>query len=634
MDRIDGKSMDIAQASIAQIKDLFPEIVIDKMIDFERLKEILDGHVDPRAESYTWNWKGKQDAIRLARKPSMGTLRPVLKESKDWEKTENLYIEGDNLEVLKLLQTAYLNSVKMIYIDPPYNTGNDFVYEDDFADSLRYYKDVTGQALKSNPETAGRYHTNWLNMMYPRLKLARNLLTSEGLIFISIDENEICNLRKQCDEIFGEECFVAQISLLCNPKGRSQDMYVATCHEYILIYSKTILPKGAVSIEKSSEDVKNDYPLEDGDGRYRELELRNTHREFGKHNRPNLYYPFYIDIDGKVYVEQIENSVAIYPIWEDGFEGCWTWGQENAKENVNLLTSKKVNGTWKIYRKSHAVQDGEIVKKQLKSIWTEKEFHTEKGQAVFNDLFNSKEKIFQSPKSVDLIKVLIKMSQAKDSDIILDFFSGSATTAHAVMQLNADDGAKRKFIMVQLPEQTDERSEARKAGYKNICEIGKERVRLAGQKIKAGKSAHTNDLDIGFKVFKLDSSNLKIWDNSPSEDECEVAMRIQESILYLVDGRGEIDMVYEIMLKFGLPLTLPVQEVMVKGATGYIISNPTYKVFICLHSHITLESVEAMLTDLPPVGTFIFADKCFVDASALINTQEILKKSECKMRLF
>jgi adenine-specific DNA-methyltransferase len=410
-------------------------------------------------------------------------------------------------------------------------------------------------------------------------------------------------------------------------------MYVATCHEYILCYSKSILQKGAVSIEKSHEEIKNDYPFEDKNGRYRELELRNTHREFGRHNRPNLYYPFYVGANGIISLKRTENDIEVYPIWDDGFNGCWTWGQDNALQNIYLLSSKKVNGAWKIYRKAYAMQDGEIVRKQVKSIWTEKEYYTEKGQSTFNALFNTKEKIFQSPKSVDLIRVLIKMSQAKERDTILDFFSGSATTAHAVMQVNAEGSDKLKFIMVQIPEQTDKSSEAYKAGYKNFCEIGKERIRRAGEKIKGGKPLFTTDLDIGFKVFKLDSSNLKIWDNSPTMNEAEVAKRIQESILYLLSDRNDIDILYEIMLKFGLFLTIPVEEFSVNGTTVYIISAYAYKVIVCIQP-ITLESVEQILHDFPEVGTFIFADKCFANANELINTQEILKKTDRKMKLF
>lgn len=504
-DTLDGLSMDLERANLDKLRRVFPECFAEGKLDIDKLLGLCGEYIDNDFEKYRFEWKGKAECLRLAQKRSAGTLRPCPGESVDWEHTRNLYIEGDNLEVLKLLQTAYYRKVKMIYIDPPYNTGNDFVYADDFADPLTRYREVTAQTTKSNPETMGRFHTNWLNMMYPRLRLAANLLRDDGVIFISIDENEIMNLRRLCDEVFGEENFVAQITLLCNPKGRSQDMYIANCHEYLLVYSKTMRTKGSLSIPKNSDDIAADYTLKDENGAYRKLELRNTHRDFGKFNRPNLYYPLYVSENGQVSIfADSEYSIVVYPNWNDGFEGCWTWGQEKAKENITLLTAKKVDGTWKIYRKAYALLDGEEVKKQVKSIWNDAAFYTEKGQKVLNELFETKEKLFQSPKSCEMIKQTLLMAQTENNDIILDFFSGSATTAHAVMRLNAEDGGNRRFILVQLPEVCDEKSEAAKAGYANICEIGKERIRRAGASIGAG--------DTGFRVFKLDSSNLKTWD--------------------------------------------------------------------------------------------------------------------------
>jgi len=437
MDKMDGMTMNIEQENVEKLKEVFPEVFADGKVDFDKLQGLLGNYIADDKEKYSFSWKGKADSLRLAQKRSTGTLRPCKEESKNWDTTENLYIEGDNLEVLKLLQSSYLNSIKMIYIDPPYNTGNDFVYTDDFADGIAHYKEVTGQATKSNPETAGRYHTNWLNMMYPRLKLARNLLTDDGVIFISIDDNEQANLKKLCDEVFGEDNFVAQITLLCNPKGRSQDMYIANCHEYLLAYSKTIQPKGSFSVPKDSEDIASDYTLKDEKGFYRELELRNTHRDFGKFNRPNLFYPFFVSYTGQVsLLKDEEHLIEVLPIWNDGFEGCWTWGNVKAAENLHLLVAEKVDGSWKIYRKAYAFVDGEGVKKQVKSIWTDSTFYTEKGQKAVNDLFNTKEKLFQAPKSPNLLKQLLEMGQTSSDDIILDFFSGSATTAHAVMQVS------------------------------------------------------------------------------------------------------------------------------------------------------------------------------------------------------
>ena len=635
---LDGLSMNLEQANMDKLKSVFPECFTEGKLDIDKLLSLCGEYIDNDFEKYKFEWKGKAECLRLAQKRSTGTLRPCLEESVNWDDTKNLYIEGDNLEVLKLLQTAYYRKVKMIYIDPPYNTGNDFVYEDDFADPLARYKEVTQQTTKSNPETMGRYHTNWLNMMYPRLRLAANLLRDDGVIFISIDDNEVTNLRKICDEVFGEENFMAQITLLCNPKGRSQDMYVANCHEYILIYSKTIRAKGNLSIPKNKEDILSDYNLEDELGTYRELELRNTHRDFGKFNRPNLYYPLFVNYQGKVSITKDEvYNIPVYPIWNDGFEGCWTWGKSKSQENIDLLIGKKIDGKWKIYRKAYSTENGENVKKQVKSIWIEKSFYTEKGQKSVNDLFFTKEKLFQSPKSPDLIKQIIMMAQTYNKDdIILDFFSGSATTAHAVMQLNAEDGGNRQFIMVQLPEVCDEKSEAYKAGYKNICEIGKERIRRAGKKILEENNQMTledkEQLDIGFKVFKLDSSNLKTWDNTPvTAEQMDLLYERMNNMIHRVKSdRSDLDMVCEIMLKLGVPLTYSITAVEINGKTAYSIGEDSL-LLICLALDVQPEDVEQMAEYAP--AKLIISRESFVDDTAMANTHYILKDHGMELKL-
>lgn len=635
---LDGLSMNIEQTNMDKLKSVFPECFTEGKLDIDKLLSLCGEYIDNDFEKYKFEWKGKAECLRLAQKRSAGTLRPCPEESVNWDDTKNLYIEGDNLEVLKLLQTAYYRKVKMIYIDPPYNTGNDFVYEDDFADPLARYKEVTQQTTKSNPETMGRFHTKWLNMMYPRLRLAANLLRDDGVIFISIDDNEVTNLRKICDEVFGEENFMAQITLLCNPKGRSQDMYVANCHEYILIYSKTIRAKGNLSIPKNKEDILSDYNLEDELGTYRELELRNTHRDFGKFNRPNLYYPLFVNYQGKVSITKDEvYNIPVYPIWNDGFEGCWTWGKSKSQENIDLLIGKKIDGKWKIYRKAYSTENGENVKKQVKSIWIEKSFYTEKGQKSVNDLFFTKEKLFQSPKSPDLIKQIIMMAQTYNKDdIILDFFSGSATTAHAVMQLNAEDGGNRQFIMVQLPEVCDEKSEAYKAGYKNICEIGKERIRRAGKKILEENNQMTledkEQLDIGFKVFKLDSSNLKTWDNTPvTAEQMDLLYERMNNMIHRVKSdRSDMDMVCEIMLKLGVPLTYSVTAVEINGKTAYSIGDDCL-LLICLAPDVQPEDVEQMAEYAP--AKLIISRESFVDDTAMANAHYILKDHGVELKL-
>ncbi len=622
-----GSSLNIVKDNIEKLKTLFPDIFAEGKIDFDKLKAALGDTLETQEERYSFNWHGKTQARRIAQTPSTGTLRPCKQESKQWDSTQNLFIEGDNLEVLKLLQKSYHKQVKMIYIDPPYNTGKEFIYPDNYQDNLDTYLQYTGQKnsegrkFSTNAETSGRYHTNWLNMMYPRLKLARNLLSDDGVIFISIDDNEVANLRKLCDEIFGEENFIADITLLCNPKGRSQDKYFATNHEYIVVYSKKILPKGSFAMAKEDDQIEAEYPEEDDDGKYRLLELRNTHREFGKHNRKNLFYPFYVNDKNEVSILSEEGSHKVLPIWDDGFEGCWTWDRKKAEKDAHLLMAKKVNGRWKIYRKSYA--DG--AERMLKTILSEKAFYTEKGQKEFNTLFDTNVKLFQSPKSPFLITQLSQTS-ISESDVILDFFSGSCTTAHAVMDLNAQDIGNRKFIMVQLPETCDEQSDACKAGYKTIADIGKERIRRAGEKIRqdnAGKEGIEN-LDIGFKVFKLDSSNIKPWDADFDN--------LEDTLLNIVDNikeeRTEGDVLYEILLKYGLDLTVPIEERQIAGKTVYAIGFGA--LVICLDDAITLDVVEGIgqLKDelAPEVMRVVFKDSGFQDDVVKTNAIQILKK--------
>ena len=631
--------MNIEQANVEKLKEVFPEVFADGKVDFDKLQGLLGHYIADDKEKYSFSWKGKADSLRLAQKRSTGTLRPCKEESKNWDTTENLYIEGDNLEVLKLLQSSYLNSIKMIYIDPPYNTGKDFVYTDDFADGIAHYKEVTGQATKSNPETAGRYHTNWLNMMYPRLKLARNLLTDDGVIFISIDDNEQANLKKLCDEVFGEDNFVAQFVWETKKaaQGMATENLIVTNHEYVLSYSKK---KNFFKFFGLDRDENNGFSNPDND--VRGLWKRQYLQRLGQGlpvrtivdpktgNIFSFETPYAQDKLNKWIKEEriiFPNDLSAYPARKEFLS--------EYKNRQQLITSLGLYAT---------------------------KATTEKLYSIFD-----KVKIFTNPKPDALIKFFVQQGSLENS-IILDFFSGSATTAHAVMQLNAEDGGHRKFICVQLPEKTDEQSEAYKAGYKTICEIGKERIRRAGEKIKAdllesGPSDRKNlqkikegatmaadahwegdpeyqrqaqemaeNLDIGFKVFKLDSSNLVKWNNTPTTDEEEVKKRIQQSLFYLVEGREDLDLVYEIMLKYGLSLTLPVEERKFDNVPAYIINHPDYKVLICLQPNITLSAVEEM--DKETIGTYIFADRCFTDANILSNTEEILKKKDKEMRLF
>jgi adenine-specific DNA-methyltransferase len=578
---MDGKSLNITEEKLYRLKEIIPEAFTENKIDWEKLKAALGDDIEFKNERYVLNWAGKSDAFRALQSPSTDTLVPCKEESVNFETTGNIFIEGENLEVLKVLQKAYFGKIKMIYIDPPYNTGNDnFIYPDKFAESREEYlsrigdKDETGLMtreglFRKNSKDSGHYHSNWLSMMYPRLFLARNLLRDDGVIFVSIDDNEVHNLRLLMNEVFGEENFVAQLTLLCNPKGRAQDKHFATNHEYVFVYTKNLLPKGSFNIQKEKEQLEVEYTEEDDDGKYRTLELRNTHREFGKHNRRNLYYPIFVDtITGDVQLSPFENSKEVLPNWDDGFEGCWTWGKPKAESDVEFLTGKKVNGNWKIYVKEYS--NG--ASKMLKTILVDKSYYTEKGQKSFNTLFKSKGKIFQSPKSPELLSQLLKTSTMGDS-IILDFFAGSCTTAHAVLALNKEDGGNRKFICAQLPEKCDENSEAFKAIYKTIAEIGKERIRRVINKIQ-GEQEGKLDLDgnaakqdLGFKVFKLKESNFKIW-RSNIETEEELIAQMQKHLEPLDENAKTEDVLYELLIKSGVQLTAKIKE-----KNGYILVN-------------------------------------------------------------
>lgn len=620
--KMDLTSGDVVEDRIEQLKALFPEIAVEGVgsIDFEKLRLILGDEVDEGQERYAFTWPGKADAIRQAQTPSTATLRPDEDASVDWDDTENLYIEGDNLEVLKLLQRGYHGKVKMIYIDPPYNTGHDFVYKDSFQDSIENYREQAGLSGQSNADTRGRYHSDWLSMMYPRLRLARELLQHDGIICISIDENEDWNLQEVCNEVFGEVNLVAKIPTLCNPKGRSQDKYIATCHEYLLIYSKSELPSGSVSIPKTESELEKDYPLFDENKElyYRELELRNTHRDFGKFNRPNLYYPFYVDNNGCVYLSEVSNTVEVYPDWEDGFQGCWTWSRKKSLEESDYLSAKHVNGKWKIYRKSYAGEDGDFPLKQVKSIWIDKLFHTEKGQQAFNELFSTKDKIFQSPKSPYLIMQCIMMAQDKNC-IVLDFFSGSATTAEAVIKLNCNDGGNRKFVLIQLPEALDSDSPATQMNFNTLCQIGEERIRRAGQKIKAEIKEENKQLklgedpkpvpDIGFRVLKLDSSNF---------DQVEGGVLVDSLVK---PGRTHDDIIFEMMLKWGLELSLPMEKTEVAGYP--VTSIAADELICCMDEGLTVEVLEAIAV-LEPKRVF-FLDSVLTDTIKL-NAAQIFKR--------
>lgn len=630
----EAKSADLVAENLAALKALFPQAFNEGGVDFETLRDLLGDAVDDSDERYGLNWSGKRQARRLALTPSLGTLRPAKDESVDWGATKNLMIEGDNLEVLKLLQKSYAGQVKLIYIDPPYNTGNDFVYPDDYADSLGNYMRRTGQSdaegIKntSNPESSGRYHTEWLNMMLPRLMLAKNLLTKDGVLLASVDERELQNLRFALDAVFGEDGFVATLTVLCNPKGRSQDKYFATNHEYIVVYANSNLPKGAFSVEKDEEQLEAEYTQEDEGGKFRLMELRNTHREFGRFNRKDLYYPLYVSDDGSVSTSLVEGGARVLPVWDDGFEGCWTWGKPKSENEASLLVGQKVKGNWKVYRKSYASG----ADRMLKTILSEKAYHTEKGQKAFNQLFNTKAKIFQSPKSPFLLADLFA-TRTEGSDIILDFFAGSGTTGQAVMAQNASDGSDRRFILVQLPEPLDPENREQKAATDfcdsigkphNIAELTKERLRRAATSIKSDNPGVT--IDGGFRVYKLATSNLKAW--SPGSGALQAD--IENAIDNLTPGRTEDDLMVELLLKQGIDLIEPVVTRDIGGRRVHAFGGGV--LVVCLSdigradAEGLADSIAAWIEELSPATatTLFLKDSGFEDNQAKANLAAIL----------
>ncbi|MBE7047728.1 MAG: site-specific DNA-methyltransferase, partial [Ruminococcaceae bacterium] len=580
LNKIDGMSMDIEQTEMEKLKSVFPQCFAEGKLDIDKLLGLCGEYIDNDFEKYKFEWKGKMDSLKLAQKRSTGTLRPCKAESVNFDETQNLYIEGDNLEVLKLLQTAYYNKIKMIYIDPPYNTGNDFVYEDDFADPMARYKEVTSQTTKSNPETMGRYHTNWLNMMYPRLRLASNLLKEDGVIFISIDDNEAHNLKKLCDEVFGEENFVADMSVVNNLKGRNDKKYIARANERLLMYVKSMeFEEHGLSLDAS---VVSEYKESDNNGKFRLLELRKRGGPDTRKERPNMYYPFYVNPEsGKVSLEQSEfYSVEALPVKSNGDDGRWRWGRETAAKNIDYLFGKQVGNKYNIYEKDY-LEDGDGARRvRPKSVLAGAAYSTDVATKEYRAIMGRVE--FSNPKPVAMIKDLIEYAtNPNEESVILDFFSGSATLAHAVMQLNAEDGGKRRFICVQIPELCEEDTDAYKEGYRNLCEIAEERLRRTGKKIlEENAQTELSDeekkpLDVGFKVFKLDTSNLKKWDGTPLE-ETQIDMfyeRLNSMIDTVKDDRTDMDVVYEIMLKMGIPLDVEVQYMEISDKIAYIVGD-------------------------------------------------------------
>lgn len=604
---------DLNRERLDALKKLFPDLFSNEgRLNLDELKKVVDPALVTETERYDFRWYGKTRSKRNAFTPSRAALVFDPARSINPDKANgNLIIEGENLEVLKLLTSAYRERIKCIYIDPPYNTGKDFVYSDNFAEGEKPYWEQTGVTQNgvktdTNTNSDGRFHSNWLSMIQSRLLVARYMLRSDGVVFVSIDENEIQNLRRVMDDIYGEENFVASITVLCNPKGRSQDKYFATNHEYVVVYSKTPLPKGALSIAKDEAQIEEEYPEEDEGGKYRLLELRNTHREFGKHNRRNLFYPIYVSPDGEVFLEAAEDRIKVLPIWDDGFEGCWTWEKPKAERDIAFLVGQKVNGNWKVYRKSYASG----ADRMLKTILIDKQFYTERGQKEFNRLFDTKAKVFQSPKSPYLLAQLI-LTCSSDNDIVMDFFGGSGTTAQAVMEQNKADGGNRKFILVQIPELTDEKSAAYKAGFKKISDITIERAKRviariqneAADKLPGDPQREFAD-SLGFKVYTLGKSHFPRVEFAPNPDKTE-AENIELLEQYIREKENTFDIQFakdtvmdEVLLKNGFMLDYTLAPCPEFTKNEVLRAKDAHKeALVCLDREIAPETVDRFKGD-------------------------------------
>lgn len=628
MDKLRFESANITSANIDKIAELFPAAITEaldeekstpekkiykKVVNFELLRTLLGDEVGGD-EAYEFTWVGKREAIREAGRPIRKTLRPSVEESKNWETTENLYIEGDNLDVLKLLQESYLGKVKMIYIDPPYNTGNDFVYRDNFAQSRESYEEDAGvydeeeNRLFRNTESNGRFHSDWCSMIYPRLVLARNMLCEDGVMFISINDNEIAQLRKICDEVFGEENFVANLVWANKEGGGSSDSKLFRIkHEYIICYSKHLESVGISGIPVGNEErykLKDEYVAIRGKYYLQKMGMGTIQYS------TSLDYPINTP-DGTVVMPADNNG---------GRKACWRWSKKKYEwgvENGFIEIKKDNKGIWTVYSKQYLNCDneGNVITRTQRPMGIIDEYSSTQAAKLLESMGLGS--LFSYAKPVELIRYLCERVVASN-DTIFDFFSGSATTAHAVMQLNAEDGGKRKFIMVQLPEVCPEGSEAAKAGCKNICEIGKERIRRAGEKIKEEAGLIAQDLDIGFRVLKLDDTNMKDVYYAADEYNQDMLAKLESNIK---DDRTETDLLYGCLLDWGLPLSMPHTHEELEGVTIHNYNNGD--LIACFAPKISEKVVKEIAKRLPL--RVVFRDSSFSSSPEKINVEEIFK---------
>lgn len=610
MEKLDGKSMDVIEHNIAQLKELFPEVFAEGKINFDQLQELLGNYVTEDEDHYNFTWHGKRAAGRLAQTPSTGTLRPAKDESVDWDKTQNLFIEGDNLEVLKLLQKSYHRKVKMIYIDPPYNTGNDFIYKDDFKDGVRNYLEMTGQLdsegkrKSTNSSSAGRYHTNWLNMMYPRLKLARNLLRDDGVIFISIDDNEQANLKKLCNEIFGEENFEGNIHWRRrHNQPNDPTKMIGLVAEHILVFAKNSEKHKESGVGKVGLTGNFSNPDNDSRGDWSSKPWKVGSDQSG--SKYKIRSP-----SGKLMNEE--------------------WMGEETTYNKLLEDNRIIfpNNGKGLPRKKYFKFERETEGQCATNWWTHDQFgHNQEGSRTLAELMDGIKNTFSNPKPIKLIKNIIAIANCKKGDVILDFFAGSGTTIQAAFEYEEN----LKTIVVQFPEPLDKQNKehlpsidfCRKNKLKpSLAELTKERIRRAAKRVKEENPDYEDDF--GFKVFKLDSSNIKLWE----ADFDTLEEDLFSAVDYIKTGRSSDDLLYELLLKFGLDLTVPIKTCTIAKKTVYIIDHG--ELVVCLEKDISMEVVDGIATlkkELKPEAMrVVFRDESFKDDVAKTNALQTLKR--------
>ncbi|WP_298829946.1 site-specific DNA-methyltransferase [uncultured Planococcus sp.] len=620
----------IDEERIEKLKELFPEAFGDGKLNIETLRDeiyrldedVLEDNIE---EFYGFQWVGKKEARKLSVLPPKGTLKILEGEGINEEQTKNIFIEGDNLEVLRLLQKSYSGKIKMIYIDPPYNTGNDLIYKDDFKEPVESYLQKSLQAddeglLTSNPKANGRYHANWLNMIYPRLRLSKSLLKDDGIIFVSIDDNEQANLKKVMDEIFGEVNFIGCVSVVNNFKGRSDEKYIATAHEYLLIYQKGNFTTLGVPLP---EEYIGEYNEEDERGKYRLQGLRKRGSSSKREDRPKMYYPFYYDSSNDLLsLEEMPNSFKILPKLSDGSDGRWRWGIDTSKENIELLTAKYISSRneYDVYQKDYLHKDGKEKTVKPKSFWMGSEFSSDSGTLSYKQLF--KNNVFQNPKPLGLIKYCLNQSLS-ENDIVLDFYAGSGSTAQAVMEFNEEKEKKCKFILVQLPERINNKE------YPKISEITKERIRRSINKLN-NECENIHGYDRGFKAYKLERSNLKKWEMNEADGR-DISSLTQKLDLFssspINTESNDIDIVIELMLHQGFPLESKIEKVEINNNSYWLVKHEDFQFPIVVYLEEKLhEELENIMSVDFEGATFICID------DALTNKQKILLSEKMNVK--